>query len=112
VTVAAAAPKPPPESALLTQVRQLAKMHGVLCYHTHDSRRSDPGFPDVVLAGPGGVAFLELKRAKGGRVSKAQREWLDTLTASGQDARIVKPGDLPEVTRLIHRLRRPQAAAA
>lgn len=93
-----------PEATLQAQVLQLAKARGVLAYHTHDSRRSPAGFPDTVLAGPGGVAFLELKRAKGSRTSPAQRQWITTLRASGAVAAICKPEHLPWIIEVVRAL--------
>ena len=38
------------ESQFQSAVIELAKLNGYrLIYHTHDSRRSVPGFPDLVL---------------------------------------------------------------
>ena len=59
-------------------VVQLAQLCGWWIYHTHDSRRSAPGFPDLVLAKQGRVVFAELKSQRG-RVSEPQRAWLDAL---------------------------------
>lgn len=76
-------------------VIKLARFHGFsLVYHTHDSRRSAPGFPDLVLVNPatGRVLFRELKTNKG-RVTVDQRAWLDGLTAAGQDAGVWRPND-------------------
>lgn len=70
-----------------------ARRYGLLCYHTYDSRRSAPGFPDLVIAGPGGVAFRELK-TENGRPSQAQMQWIHTLAAAGADAGIWRPHDL------------------
>lgn len=82
------------EAHFQTMVMGMARRLGWRCYHTHDSRRSAPGFPDLVLVHPAhGVMYRELKRAKGGRVSPEQREWLDLLTTAGQDAGIWKPQD-------------------
>lgn len=77
-------------------VLKLARFHGfTLRYHTHDSRRSAPGFPDLVLVNPrtGRILFRELKTNKG-RVSPEQQEWLDGLTACGIDAGVWRPNDL------------------
>jgi len=73
-------------------VMDLARVSGWLVYHTHDSRRSQPGFPDLVLVHPkrGRLLFRELKATKG-RVSPAQHEWLDALRAVGVDAAVWRP---------------------
>jgi len=82
------------ESDLLQAVREAARWLGLRPYHTHDSRRSEPGFPDLVIVGPGGVLFREVKTARG-RVTPDQRRWLDALSAAGADAGVWRPGDWP-----------------
>lgn len=77
-------------------IQQVALLHGFeLGYHTHDSRRSEPGFPDLVLVSSrhGRILFRELKTDKG-RVSPDQRKWIDGLTAAGADAGVWRPEDL------------------
>lgn len=77
-------------------VLELAQLHGFeLAYHTHDSRRSAPGFPDLVLVSSrrGRVLFRELKTDVG-RISPQQRAWLTGLTAGGADAGVWRPADL------------------
>lgn len=82
------------EKTFQGQVQQLARMTGWKAYHTYDSRRSEPGFPDLVLAHPSrGVLYRELKTATG-RVSPHQRAWLDLLKTAGADADIWRPADL------------------
>lgn len=45
------------------------------------------GFPDyIILTLINGLVFIELKREKGGKVSKEQQEWIDSLIESGYDA--------------------------
>lgn len=89
------------------QVEQLADLYGWRRYHTHDSRRSNPGFPDLVLvhAAAQRTLFLELKAEKG-RVSAEQQKWLDDLNAAGQQALVVRPSDLDVVHGLLN-TRRP-----
>ena len=62
------------------QVVELAELTGWRTYHTYDSRRSNPGFPDLVLVRAPRVIFAELKREKG-RVTVAQRDWARVLRA-------------------------------
>lgn len=83
------------EGALLAHVRTLAGELGLLSYHTHDSRRSEPGWPDLVIAGAERGVFLvrELKR-QNGRVSPEQAQWLHTLRDLGVDADVWRPADL------------------
>ena len=70
------------EKEWMQQVVTLARLKGWLCYHTHDSRRSEPGFPDLVLVKAGHpVIFAELKTEKG-RVMPSQAMWLETLRAA------------------------------
>jgi hypothetical protein len=83
----------PTESTFMAQVVQVCKLHHLLTYHTYRSDRSEPGFPDLVIVGRGGVLFRELKTAKG-RLTDAQRTWLDRLSAAGADADVWRPTDL------------------
>lgn len=79
-----------------------AKMLGLRVYHTHDSRRSEPGFPDLVIVGSHGVLFRELKTQKG-RVRPEQQYWLAILHAAGCNAAIWRPQDFP--LRVMHELK-------
>lgn len=72
-------------------VLDLFRFHGWRCYHTHDSRRSAAGFPDLVCVHPQrGCVFCELKRETG-RLSPSQTEWLDALSAAGQRVFVLRP---------------------
>lgn len=55
-----------------------ARLMGWKVYHTHDSSRSESGFPDLVLARKGRIVFAELK-TQNGRVKAEQQEWLIEL---------------------------------
>ena len=80
------------ESELQANIRELAKLLGWLTYHTHDSRRSEPGFPDLVLVGHGRMLVRELKDARG-RVSDEQRDWLEAFDRAGVDQGVWRPAD-------------------
>lgn len=69
-----------PEAAFQVRVVRLATDRGWRVYHTHDSRRSDPGFPDLVLVRPPRVLFVELKAGRR-RLSDDQVAWLELLEA-------------------------------
>ncbi len=73
----------------MASVLAMARALGWRAYHTRDSRGSEPGFPDVVLARRGRVIFAELK-TESGRVTRPQLEWLGDLPG----AVIWRPGDL------------------
>jgi hypothetical protein len=66
------------EAELQANVRELARVRGWKCYHTYDSRKSDQGFPDLVLVRKNRLLFVELKSEKG-KPSPAQLEWLHVL---------------------------------
>jgi len=65
-----------------TYVRPMAEAQGWLCYHTHESRRSPAGFPDLVLvsAARGRLIFAECK-SQAGQVRPDQRAWIVALEA-------------------------------
>lgn len=81
-----------PESTLQELIRRTALLHGWLYYHTHDSRRSDPGFPDTVLVKGTRVLYREVKAQKG-RLSADQKKWGDALLAAGADWAVWRPYD-------------------
>jgi hypothetical protein len=66
------------EAELQELVIAAARLGGWRWYHTADSRRSNPGWPDLVLVRGREALFVELKSEKG-RVRPEQREWLQAL---------------------------------
>lgn len=76
------------EAELQTAVVQLAGYQGFRCYHTFDSRRSQEGFPDLIMVRPPRLLVVELK-AENGRVSVEQAAWLAAFTAIGGSIRFV-----------------------
>jgi len=90
------------ERDLREQVRDLAKLFGWKMSFSWTSIHSPRGFPDLVLACQvrGRVIYAELKTEKG-KVSDSQREWLDELTACGQEVYLWKPDDFEEIARIL-----------
>jgi hypothetical protein len=81
------------EAELLESVRTLCRWYGLSCYHTHDSRRSESGFPDLVIVGKR-VLWRELK-SQTGIATSPQLKWLLDLRLAGEDAKIWRPEDWP-----------------
>ncbi|MFD3511899.1 VRR-NUC domain-containing protein [Streptomyces sp. NPDC058657] len=84
------------EERFRRQVRQLAAMRGwTLAYHTHNSQRSDAGWPDEVYGHPTAIRtlFVELK-TNTGRIRPAQRDWLKHLAGCGFEVALWRPRDL------------------
>lgn len=66
----------------------LAARLGLLAHHQPDSRHgTGRGFPDLVLAGPGGVLFAECKGPRE-QLTLPQWTWRFQLLAAGLDHRI------------------------
>lgn len=82
------------------QIVDLCKLLHLRYYHTHDSRRSTAGFPDLVIVGENQTIFVEIK-TQTGKVRKEQREWLTALAHSGQKAYLWRPSDFNAVTRTL-----------
>jgi len=90
------------ERDLREQVRDLAKLFGWMMSFSWTSLHSPKGFPDLVLACQvrKRVIYAELKTEKG-KVSDSQRDWLDELTACGQEVYLWKPDDIEEIARIL-----------
>jgi hypothetical protein len=87
------------EAQWQTVVLDLARTLGWMTYHTHDSRRSNPGFPDLVLVRDR-VIFAELKTERG-KLTDDQWSWLATLRAAGAEMWVWRPSDYPSVERIL-----------
>ncbi|QOT16495.1 VRR-NUC domain-containing protein [Paenarthrobacter sp. YJN-5] len=86
----------PSEDQLQGSVLELAQYFGYeLRYHNPDSRRSQAGFPDLVLGSLSRrrVLFRELKTSTG-RVRPAQVLCLKILELAGLDVGVWRPEDL------------------
>jgi len=85
------------EKAFMDTILQAAEIYGWWTYHTHDSRRSTAGFPDLVLVKPPHVLFLEVKR-ENGRLTVAQADVLALLWGCNEvQAAVVRPSDWEQI---------------
>ena len=66
------------EAAFQAEILRVAHQYGWATYHTHDSRGSDKGWPDLVLVRNTQLLFVECKGVRT-YVSKAQKLWLAML---------------------------------
>jgi hypothetical protein len=100
------------ESELLATVLGLAQTYGWLTYHTRDSRQSNTGMPDVVLARAPDLLLFELKDEKGklskGRYSKkgnylpGQEDWLKVLASCTRlKSGLWRPCQLAEIEEML-----------
>ena len=83
-------------------VVELAHLQGWRTYHTHDSRRSAAGFPDLTLARGSRLVFVELKSERG-RVTSDQRGWLDALGETPAEVYVWRPADWDRIEALLAR---------
>ena len=90
------------EKAFMAQVVKLATLCGWRVYHTHDSRRCVPGFPDLVLVHPGRgrVMWVELKVRKNA-LTPEQSAWLKDLSRCGEETWVWYPENWQSIERLL-----------
>ncbi len=91
------------EKAFQAQVLELASLYGWLAHHTYDSRRSQPGYPDLALCHPRGDYLLVELKTERGRVRTAQRTWLDALAKAGVECHIWRPRDFDAIVERLTR---------
>lgn len=92
------------ERQFMLQVMDLAGLYRWKVYHTHDSRRSQPGWPDLALCRPGNPARLVLAELKTerGRLTREQQEWLTALgEVPNVESYCWRPSDWEEIVRVL-----------
>src|SRR5690554_868515 len=87
------------ETELLNAVVDLCQLLRLLVHHDRPARtehgwrtpiQGTKGFPDVVIAGAGGLLFAELK-SETGRLDPGQQRWRDVLQQAGLAWRLWRP---------------------
>lgn len=81
-----------------TQVEEILQLHGWAIYHTHDSRRSHGGFPDLIAIRErdGDILAAELK-TQTGIVKPDQLLWLGLFSRAGVDTYVWRPEHVDDV---------------
>ena len=84
------------EKEFMAQVIQLAKLCGWMVYHTHDSRHSCAGFPDLVLLRRGVLIVAELKIGDK-QPTTLQQDWLREFARANVNSFCWRPDDWPTI---------------
>lgn len=89
------------ESEFQQAIVDAAHASGWLVYHTYDSRRSEPGFPDLVLIRGAELLVVEVKRETG-KTTPAQEQWLEAFGAVHRvTAKVIRPSGWDDLVRFL-----------
>jgi VRR-NUC domain len=88
------------EKEFMAAVIALAKRNGFMVYHTHNSRRSESGFPDLFLCRGEKAIALELKVGKN-NLTVDQANWLDAMRLAGIEAAVMRPENWATIEELL-----------
>jgi hypothetical protein len=88
------------EKQFMARVVKYAELMGWHAYHTFDSRRSAPGFPDLVLIRRPRLVFAEIKTDRG-TLTTPQFSMLVELRECGQEAYVWRPAEFDQVARIL-----------
>ncbi len=104
--------KPMTEAALQRHVETAARQLGYMTYHTWNSMRSEPGFPDLICLRDGRMIVVELKR-DGKNPTTVQTAWLDAFAmVEAAEVYTFRPADWHDGTiEMVLRYGQPTAAA-
>lgn len=89
------------EAGYMQVVIEWARWRGWLVYHTHDSRHSTAGYPDLTLVRRGRLIFAELKTDRARRLRADQAVWLETLADAPVEVYVWRPADWDQVRELL-----------
>ena len=95
------------EKEFQNQIVQFAKMQGWEVYHTYNSQRSEPGFPDLVLARDR-ILYRELK-SETGSLTFYQQKWGKAIEKAGGDWAVWRPSQIEAIYKEL--MRRPSKVA-
>ena len=82
------------EAQFQETIEQLAAWHGWAAWHDQDSRRNNPGWPDLFLVRPPQIIAAELKVGRR-TTTLGQREWLQRFADCGLAAVVMRPDPAP-----------------
>jgi hypothetical protein len=89
------------EKQWMQQVVEAARANNWMVYHTFDSRRSEPGFPDLLCIRDTEMLAIELKRERG-TVTLDQERWLRAFSGvAGLTVMVARPSQWGEVEAVL-----------
>ena len=89
------------EAELQSAILEVARWNGWKVYHTHNSRRSQPGFPDLILIRDGTMLAWELK-SDTGRVTAEQWDWIHAFAGVTEvGSQVIYPDDYDDAINLL-----------
>lgn len=98
------------EKQVQAAIVDIARLLHWRVFHVFDSRKSEAGFPDLVLVRDR-VIYAEVKRA-GQRPRPSQVEWLNALSSAGAEVYVWTESDYDEVVSILsQRVPRAETAA-
>jgi len=94
------------EKAFQQQIVDLARLNAWAVFHPYDSRRSEPGFPDLICVRGAILLAIECK-SETGRIRPEQQVWIDKLKrVKIVVADVVRPSDMDGIARVLGARRR------
>ena len=90
------------EKDFMAAVIKESERLGWKVYHTHDSRKSQAGYPDLTLARDR-LIVAELK-TESGRVTAAQANWLTALAEAGVECYLWRPSSWTRIVEVLTHL--------
>lgn len=101
------------EEEFQQSVIELGKIYHWRVYHTRDSRKSEPGFPDLILANGVRIVVAELKSdRKGARVSPEQTWWLVAFAGADIETYLWTPVDFNDIHVVLRSTTAPEGIAS
>jgi len=94
------------EGQLQDRILALCAWLHLRVYHVVRSDKAivtDKGFPDLVIAGPFGTVFAELKDQKR-KPTKDQIEWLSTLSRTNEHVYLWRPSDWDQIQDILKKV--------
>jgi len=88
------------EKEFQSMVEEIAKLYGWTYYHTYNSRRSEPGFPDLVMLRGEREVVAELKSQKG-KLTEPQKDWLKKFKKAGNETFVWRPSDIRDIEEIL-----------